>query len=93
MKELANHDVICEMDHLVSAGPALIPGPGSGGDGVLGPLSGCVNFAFLGLERNRFAVGKYELLPKPASALLRPCFASPVACLYRPSYQRDQSTY
>src|SRR5271166_1539835 len=45
------------------------------------------------LERNRFAVGKYQLFGEPASALLCSCFASAVACPNRSSCPRDQFSY
>ncbi len=56
-------------------------------------VSGCLNSALLGLERNRPAVVTSQLLGEPASALLCSCFASEVACPDRPSCPRDQSTY
>src|SRR5208337_3326859 len=56
-------------------------------------VSGCLNSALLGLERNRPAVVTSQLLGEPASALLCSCFASEVACPNRPSCPRDQSTY
>src|SRR5271165_2797133 len=39
-------------------------------------VSGCLNSALLGLERNRPAVVTSQLLGEPASALLCSCFAS-----------------
>ena len=47
----------------------------------------------MSLELNRSAVGKYQLLGEPESALLCSCFASEVACPNCPSFPRDQCTY